>query len=74
MTHDFGGMPFPPEMDSIQTEIGSNQGLVTGRDLQDGAIIPDADSDSSSSGCPFPDARNQEFFGQRQGGSMIYKL
>ena len=68
MTHDFGGMPFPPEMDSFQTEIGSNQGLVTGGDLQDGAIISDAGCNPSSSGCPIPDARDQEFFGQRQGG------
>jgi hypothetical protein len=68
MTHDFGGMPFPPEVDSFQAEIGSNQGLVTGGDLQDSAIIPDAGCDSSSSGCLFPDARDQEFFGQRQGG------
>ena len=68
MTYDFGGMPFAPEMDSFQAEIGSNQGLVTGGDLQDGAVIPDAGCDPSSSGGPFPDARDQEFFGQRQGG------
>ena len=68
MTHDLGGMPFTPEMDSFQTEIGSNQGSVTGGDLQDGAIISDAGCDPSSPGCPLPDARDQEFFGQRQGG------
>jgi hypothetical protein len=68
MTYDFGGMPFTPEMNSFQAEIGSNQGLVTGGDLQDGAVIPDAGCDPSSSGSPFPDARDQEFFGQRQGG------
>jgi hypothetical protein len=73
MTYDFGGMPFAPEMDSFQAEIGSNQGLVTGGDLQDGAIIPDAGCDPSSSGSPFPDARDQEFFGQRQDWSIIYK-
>ena len=61
-------MPIPPEVDSFQAEIGSNQDLVTGGDLQDSAIIPDAGCDSSSSGCLFPDARDQEFFGQRQGG------
>ena len=69
MTYDFGGMPFTPEMNSFQAEIGSNQHFVTGGDLQDGAIIPDAGCDSSSSRCPLPDARDQEFFGQRQGGT-----
>jgi hypothetical protein len=73
MTYDFGGMPFTPEMDSFEAEIGSNQGLVTSGDLQDGAIISDAGYDSSSSGSPFTDARDQEFFGQRQDRSIIYK-
>ena len=72
MTDDFGRMPFAPEMDPLQTEIGSNQRLVTGGDLQDGAIVPDAGCDPSPSGCLLPDASDQEFFGQRQDGSIIY--
>ena len=68
MTYDFGGMPFTPEMNSFEAEIGGNQGLVPRGDLQDGAIVPDAGGDPSSSGCSIPDARDQEFFGQRQGG------
>jgi hypothetical protein len=66
-------MPFAPEMDSLEAEIGSNQRLVTGGSLQDRAIIPDAGCDRSSSGCLLPDASDQEFFGQRQDGSIIYK-
>jgi len=69
MTYDFGGMPFTPEMNSFEAEIGGNQGLVPRGDLQDGAIISDAGGDPSSSGCSIPDARDQEFFGQRQGGT-----
>jgi hypothetical protein len=66
-------MPFTAEMNPFQAEIGGNQGLVTGGDLQDGAIIPDAGCYASSSWGLLTDARDQEFFSQRHGRSIIYK-
>ena len=65
MADGFGGMPFSPEMNPFQAEIGSNQRLVTGGDLQDGAIISDASSESSSAMSLPPDARDEQSFGER---------
>src|SRR5579863_6255322 len=73
MPNHFGGMPLAPEMDSFQAEIGSNQRLVTGGDLQDGTVIPDARCDPFSSSRATSDARDEQFFGERQDGSIIYK-
>ena len=73
MPDDFGGMPLAPEVNPFQAEIGSNQRLVTGRDLQDGTVIPDARCNPFSSSCATSDARDEQFFGERQDGSIIYK-
>jgi hypothetical protein len=73
MPDDFGGMPLAAEVNPFQAEIGSNQRLVTGRDLQDGTVIPDARCNPFSSSCATSDARDEQFFGERQDGSIIYK-
>jgi hypothetical protein len=39
--------------------------------LDDGAIVPDADRYALSSGSPPADARDQQFFGERQDGLNI---
>jgi hypothetical protein len=49
-------MPFPPEMNAFQVEVGSDQRLMASRDLQDGAIVSDTGRYASSSGGPTPDA------------------
>ncbi len=74
MPDDFRGMPLATEVNPFQAEIGSNQPLVTGRDLQDGTVIPDARHNPSSSSRATSDARDEQFFGERQDGSIIYKL
>ena len=73
MPDDFGGMPLAAEVNPFQAEISSNQGLVTTGDLQDGTVIPDARCNPFSSSCATSDARDQQFFGERQDGSIIYK-
>ena len=73
MPNNFGRMPLAPEMNPFQAEISSNQRLVTGRDLQDGTVIPDARCNPFSSSCATSDARDEQFFGERQDGSIIYK-
>ena len=74
MPDHFGGMPLAPEMNPFQAEVGSNQRLLTGRDLQDGTVIPDTRYNPFSSSRATSDARNEQFFRERQDGSMIYKL
>jgi hypothetical protein len=66
-------MPLATEVNPFQAEIGSNQPLVTGRDLQDGTVIPDARCNPFFSSCSTADARDEQFFGERQDGSIIYK-
>jgi len=73
MPDDFGGMPLAPEVNPFQAEISSNQRLVTIGDLQDGTVIPDARCNPSSPSRATSDARDQQFFGERQDGSIIYK-
>jgi hypothetical protein len=73
MPNDFGEVPLAPEMNPFQAEIGSNQGLVTGGYLQYGTIIPDACRNPFSASRATSDARNEQFFGERHGGSIIYK-
>jgi len=73
MPDDFGGMPLAPEVNPFQAEIGGNQRLVTGRDLQDGTVIPDARYNPFSSSRATSDARDEQLFGERQDGSIIYK-
>ena len=62
MTHAFCRMPLAPEMNSFQAEIRSNQRLVTGGDLQDGAVISDASYKPPSAGRAPTYARDQSFF------------
>jgi hypothetical protein len=71
VANGIGGMPLASEMNPFQTEIGSNQHLVTIGDIQDRAIIPNASSYPWSSGSPPADARNQRFFGEGHDGSNI---
>jgi hypothetical protein len=59
MTNGFSRMPIAPEMNSLQAEIGSNQRLMTGGDLQDCAIVSDTGGNPSPSGRPTPNARDQ---------------
>ena len=73
MPDHFGGMPLAPEMNPFQAEVGSNQRLLTGRDLQDGTVIPDTRYNPFSSSRATSDARNEQFFRERQDGSIIYK-
>ena len=73
MTDDFGRMPFSPEMNAFQAEIGSNQRLVTGGNLQDGAVIPDAGGNSWPSTAR-PRMREISGFSARgKMGLIIYK-
>jgi len=47
--------------------------LVTTWDLQDGTVVPDARCNPFSSNRASSDARDEQFFGERQDGSIIYK-
>jgi hypothetical protein len=70
MAYRFGRMPFTPEMNSFNTEIGSNQRLMTSGDLQDGAVIANACRYLSTAASPASNARDQQFFGERQDESI----
>lgn len=43
MTHRGSGLPFPSKMDVFQAEIGGDQGFVSRRNADAGAVIPNAD-------------------------------
>jgi hypothetical protein len=62
MANDLGGMPFSPEVNAFEAEIGSNQRLVTSGDLEDGTVIADTGDNPLLSGRATPDSRNQKFF------------
>jgi hypothetical protein len=66
MANGLGGMPLAPEVNPFQAEIGSNHNLMTRGNLKDGAIVTDAGGYSSSSCSPTPNARDQQFFSDRQ--------
>jgi hypothetical protein len=53
-------------MHPFQAEIGGQQHFVTGRDFEDGAVIPDAEGYASPSGSSTPDARDQQFLSEGQ--------
>jgi hypothetical protein len=67
-------MPITPKMNALEAEIRRDEGLLANRHLQDGAIVADAGGNSSSSRDPAPDARDQQFFGMRQGKANIAKM
>ena len=67
MTNGFGGVPVAPEVNSFKAEIGSNQCLMGGGDLQNGAVVADSSCDQTASGgTPAANASDQRFFGVRQ--------
>ena len=72
MADGFGRMPFSPEMNPLQAEIGSDQRLVAGGDLQDGAIIPDAGGEPSPAMSLASDVGDEQSFGKRHDKLMIY--
>lgn len=41
MANHFRRMPFAAKVDTLQAEIGRDQGIVAGRDSQDGAVVSD---------------------------------
>jgi hypothetical protein len=59
MADGLSRMPLTPEMNPFEAEIGRNQRFVTGGNLQDSGIVADASYNSSPSGCPIPNARDQ---------------
>lgn len=71
MANRLGGMPFAPEMNPFQAEIGSHQQLVTRGGLENGAIVSDTSDHALSSGGAFADARDQQLFGEWQDGLNI---
>ena len=67
MTNDFRGVPLTPEMNSLKAEIGSNQGLMALRNLEDSAVVADSSRDRTASGSSAAaNASDQQFFGVRQ--------
>ena len=57
----FGGMPFAAEVNAFQTEVGGDNGFVSARDADHGAIVSDADGQG----------RAADFRGASDGGDQL---
>ena len=80
MAHRFGRMPVAPEVNAFQRKVGRDQGFLSRREAQHGAVVSNSGEDHAS--CR-PDTRvrmpspmgfrhaanlgNQRFFRQRHG-------
>lgn len=56
MTDGGGGVPIAAEVTAFQGEVGSNEELVTGGWLEDGAVVADAEADAFGRGGERTDA------------------
>ena len=50
MTHRFGRVPLPAEMDAFKAEVGCDEDFVIFRDAQNRGIISDSDGDRAARG------------------------
>lgn len=64
VSHDFGGMPFPPKMDPFDTEIRSEEYIKLPTNPLDGAIISYAGDERPASSGLVSQARNEGLFGE----------
>jgi hypothetical protein len=71
-TDNLGSVPFTPEMDPFQAEIGGDQSLVSKRDSQGGAVVADADANRCATFCPGAHSLDDRLFAESQANS-IYK-
>jgi hypothetical protein len=55
-------MPLSAEMDSLQAEIGCNEGFMSGRHPQNGRIIANTNSDGAIFLRQFSNTGKQRFF------------
>src|SRR5581483_3094626 len=65
-------VPFAPEMNSFQGEIGCNQRLVAAAKLEHSAVVADAGENPRSRTCQAANARDQRFFREWQDSITIF--
>ena len=71
MSHRFGRMPFAAEMNPLQGEVGSEQGLMTGRKPEYGAIVANSREDAMARARLPANPGDQSFFKKRQSEANI---
>jgi hypothetical protein len=65
-------VPFAPEMNSFQAEVGCNQRLVAAAKLEHSTVISDAGENTRPRMCQAANARNQRLFCERQDSITIF--